>query len=210
MITINTEYRSYPLLATKLFIPKLRSAIINRNRLTDRLNDGLQNKLTLICAPAGFGKTTLLIDWISKNNWPVAWVSLDQTESDPLCFIKYLTGALQTIEKNIGESTQSMLEAPGDFHIEPIIMNLINDVSNIDNEFLLVLDDFHVIDSQQVYKIIEFILDHSPENMHIAISTRVDPPFPITKLKVRNQITEIRTSELCFKPAEISSFFSLT
>ncbi len=208
MITINTEYRSYPLLATKLFIPKLRSSIINRNRLTDRLNDGLQNKLTLICAPAGFGKTTLLIDWISKSNRPAAWISLDKTESDPLCFLKYLSGALQTIEKDIGKSTLTMLEAHESLSLESIAMNLISEISEIDKEFLIVLDDFHVIDNQHVYKIVELILEYIPENMHLAIATRADPPLLLSRLKVRNQLTEIRSSDLCFTADETASFYN--
>lgn len=207
-MTINSDYRSYPLLTTKLFIPKLRSATIHRNRLTEKLDNGLESKLTLVCAPAGFGKTTLLVDWISKSTRPVAWVSLDQTENDPVRFFKYLTGALQTIEKDLGNSTRSMLDVNEGFPIESFAANLISDISEFKTDFLLILDDFHVIDNPNVYKAAEFILDNMPENMHLVISSRVDPPFPITRMKVQNQVTEIRPVDLSFNLEEISSFYN--
>ncbi len=206
MTAINIDNRSYPLLTTKLFIPKLRSAIIHRNRLTNKLDSGLESKLTLVCAPAGFGKTTLLVDWISNGNRPVAWVSLDQTESDPICFIQYLTGALKKIKENIGESTISMINATKGISTEAIAMNLISEILEIHNDFSMVLDDFHIIDNQDVYRIVELILDNMPDNMHLAISTRIDPLLPISRMKVRNQITEIRASDLCFTEDEIAAF----
>lgn len=205
-MAINTDYTSYPLLTTKLFVPKLRSAIIHRNRLTDKLDRGLESKLTLVCAPAGFGKTTVLVDWISKGNRPVAWVSLDKTESDPICFIQYLTGALKRIEKDIGESTISMINATKGVSAEAIAMNLISEILEINTDFSVVLDDFHVIDNQDVYRIVELILDNMPDNMHLAISTRIDPPFPVSRMKVQNQIAEIRASDLCFTEEETAAF----
>ena len=206
MTAIDSEYTSNPLLATKLFIPRQRSAIIHRNRLTSALENGLDSKLTLVCAPAGFGKTTLLVDWISRGNRPAAWVSLDQTESDPICFIQYVTGALKRIQKNIGERTISMIHAVKGISAEAIAMNLVSELLEINIDFSLVLDDFHVIDNQGVYKIVKRLLDNMPDNMHLVISTRIDPPFPVSRMKVRNQITEIRTSDLCFTEDEIAAF----
>lgn len=208
MTAINTEYRSNPLLATKLFVPKLRSAIIHRNRLTDKLDNGLSGRLTLLCASTGFGKTTLLIDWVSTSTRPVAWVSLDRTENDPTRFFNYLIGAMQKAAKTLGKSTQTMLETNETFPVESITANLINEISEARTKLLLILDDFHAIENPDVYRIIEFLLDNMPDNMHLAISSRADPPFPVSRLKVQNQVTEIRSADLCFSPAEIS-FFSM-
>jgi len=207
VMTINTEYRPTALIATKLSVPGMRSAIIHRNRLTDKLDSGLAGKLTLVSAPAGFGKTTLLTDWISRISRPVAWISLDRTENDPVCFLRYLSSALKSVNDTIAQRTDILLNSAGQISIESVVINLINEIENTDSEFLLVLDDFHVVENPKVHKTVASLIDYMPEHMHLAISTRADPVLPVSRLKVRNQLTEIRYADLCFNPDETASFF---
>ncbi|MBU4449659.1 MAG: LuxR C-terminal-related transcriptional regulator [Proteobacteria bacterium] len=199
---------STPILATKLYIPPPRPKVVLRPRLLERLNDGLHRKLTLISAPAGFGKTTLLSEWIHQSEIPVAWISLDKGDSDPVHFLNYLIAALQTLEVSIGKAALTILQSPQPPPVEFVITNLINEITTILKNFVLVLDDYHLIDAKQIHTVVEFLLDHLPKQMHLIIATRSDPPLHLARLRGRDQLTEFRASDLCFTVNETSIFFT--
>ncbi len=176
-----------PILATKLYIPASRPKIVLRPRLIERMNDGMHCKLTLISAPAGFGKTTLVSEWIASCGSPVAWLSLDEGDNDPSCFLNYLVAALQTIAVNIGKGVLAILQSPQPPSTESILTTLLNEITTIPDNFVLVLDDYHVIDSKPVDEALTFLLKHLPPQMHLVIATREDPPLPLARLRVRSQ-----------------------
>jgi ATP/maltotriose-dependent transcriptional regulator MalT len=201
---------SAPILATKLYIPPPRPGIVSRPRLIERLNDGLAkgSKLTLISASAGFGKTTLVSEWIATCERPAAWLSLDEGDSDPVRFISYLVAALQTIKAGIGESLLVALQSHQPPSTEAILTTLLNEFSAVPNNFLLILDDYHSIDSQLVDQALTFLVEHLPPQMHLVIATREDPSLPLARLRARGQLTELRASNLRFTPAEAAEFLN--
>ena len=168
---------SAPILATKLYIPPPRPKIVLRPRLIERLNEGLATgrKLTLISAPAGFGKTTLVSEWVAGCERPVAWLSLDEGDNDPTRFLTYLVAALQTIAANIGAGVLGVLQSPQPPSTESILTTLLNEITAIPDNFILVLDDYHMIDSKPVDNALTFLLEHLPPQMHLVIATREDP-----------------------------------
>src|SRR5438128_5675394 len=141
---------STPILATKLYIPRPRPNVVSRPHLLERLNEGLHRKLTLIAAPAGFGKTTLVSAWVAFIERPTAWLSLDEGENDPTRFLAYLVAALQTIAPTMGEGVLGVLQSPQPPPIEAILTALLNEITTLPDNFVLVLDDYHVIDAQPV------------------------------------------------------------
>lgn len=199
-----------PILATKLYVPPLRSKVVIRSRLLEQLNDGLTTgcTLTLVSAPAGFGKTTLVSEWIAGCEQPPAWLSLDEGDSDPARFITYLVKALQTIKAGIGDELLAMLQSPQPLQIESILTSLLNEVSTIPNSSLLILDDYHLIDSQLVDQSLAFLIKHQPPQMHLVITTREDPSLPLARLRARNQLTEIRAADLRFTDNEAAEFLN--
>ena len=201
---------SAPILATKLYIPPPRPKIVLRPRLIERLNEGLSagRKLTLISAPAGFGKTTLVSEWVAGCGRPVAWLSLDEGDNDPACFLAYLVAALQTIAANIGKGVLAILQSPQPPPIESILTILLNEITTIPDNFVLVLDDYHVIDSKPVDEALTFLLEHLPPQMHLVITTREDPHLPLARLRARGQLTELRAADLRFTPAEAADFLN--
>ena len=201
---------SEPLLFTKLYIPPTRSKVVLRPRLIERLSEGLSLgcKLTLISAPAGFGKTTLVSEWVAGCDRPVAWVSLDEGDNAPTSFLAYLVAALQTIAANIGAEALRMLQSPQPPTTESILTTLINEITTIPDNFIFVLDDYHVIDSKQVDNALTFLIEHLPPQMHLVIATREDPKLPLSRLRVRNQLTELRAADLRFTPAEAAGFLN--
>ena len=199
-----------PVLATKLFIPLPRSNIVVRSRLVERLNEGLAagRKLALISAPAGFGKTTLVSEWAAGCGQPVAWLSLDEGENDPARFLTYLVAALQTIAADIGAGASAALQSPQPPATELILTNLLNEIAAIPHSFILVLDDYHGIDSEPVDHALVFLLEHLPPHMHLVIATREDPSLPLARLRARSQLTELRAADLRFTPAEAAEFLN--
>ena len=195
---IETKENQYPLLETKLYIPQPRSDLVQRTHLIDRLSSEIYKKLTLISAPAGFGKTTIISKWLSCNEMPAAWISLDKSDNDHLQFFHYLIAALQNIDSSIGQPAMAMLLSPQLPPLESVMTSLIKEITKIPNDFVLVLDDYHSVDDKQVHNIVEFLLDHLPVQMHVVITTRVDPPLSLARLRVRNQLTEFRATDLCF------------
>jgi LuxR family maltose regulon positive regulatory protein len=178
---------SVPILATKLYIPPPRSRIVLRPRLIERLNEGLSAgcTLTLISAAAGFGKTTLVSEWIAGCGRPVAWLSLDEGDNDPARFISYLVKALQTIQAGIGEGLLAALQSPQPPSTESILTALLNEITTIPDHFILVLDDYHLVDSKPVDEALTFLLEHLPPQIHLVIATREDPQLPLSRLRAR-------------------------
>ncbi len=209
------------LLQTKLYIPPPRPELVPRPRLIERLNAGLDRKLTLISAPAGFGKTTLVSEWVTDSNRPVAWISLDEGDNDPTCFLAYFIAALQTlalsadrtsevegVEADIGKGALSALQSPQPPPTEAVLTLLINEVAAIPDRIVLVLDDYHLIETQAIHNALTFLLEHLPPQMHLVIATRDDPQLPLSRLRVRGQLTELRATDLRFTPAEAAEFLN--
>ena len=230
-----------PLLTTKLYIPPVRPELVSRPRLIKRLNAGLHGRLTLISAPAGFGKTTLLSEWAnqrmgeSASGRRVAWVSLDKGDNDPTRFWSYFIAALQTIQVDAAETAlgeaalETLRSSTAAFAaafanpntpslIEALLSGLINEIAEIPLDslrsggsprpFVLVLDDFHVITNQQIHAGITFLLDNLPPQMHLILASRADPPWPLARLRVRREMTELRGSDLRFTPEEAAAFLN--
>jgi LuxR family maltose regulon positive regulatory protein len=204
-----------PLLTTKLYIPPARPNLVPRPRLIERLDEGLRqgHQLTLISAPAGFGKTTLLSEWIHYKGegippLPVAWVSLDESDNDLTRYMTYFVAALQTVETDIGQGALSAFQAPQPPPIESVLTGLINEIAALQEQFVLVLDDYHVIKAESIHDALTFLLDHLPPQMHLVIATRVDPPLPIARLRGRGQLTELRITDLRFTLNEVAEFLN--
>ncbi len=210
------------LLVTKLYIPPASHNLVSRPRLTARLNDGLRCPLTLVSAPAGFGKTTLLSEWIhslaltpapsssgrGEMEARAAWVSLDCGDNDPARFWAYFIAALETLQAGIGESAMALLQSSPMPPVEMFLTSLINAVAAIPQDFALVLDDYHVIESQAVHDAVAFLLDHLPPAMHLIIASRADPPLPLPRLRARGQLVELRAADLRFTPDEAAAFLN--
>jgi len=198
------------LLTTKLHIPPPRSNVVPRPRLIERLDEGLRwcHRLTLVSAPAGFGKTTLVTEWICGSAREVAWVSLDEGDNDPVQFLNYLVAALQQVDGGIGRPVQQILQSPQLPPTQGLITPLINDVTAVGTALTLVLDDYQLISAAAVHQMVQFLVEHQPPKMHVIISTREDPPLPLAQLHARGQVTEIRERDLRFTAEEATAFLN--
>ena len=200
------------ILKTKLHIPPARPGLVARPQLIERLNAGLEGKLTLLSAPAGFGKTTLLIEWITGSKRPFAWVSLDAGDNDPVRFLTYFIAAIQKISPNTGSGVLSSLQSTqpgfGRAPSESLLTMLVNDLSEIPAPFMIVLDDYHTITEKSVQGILIFILENQPAHMHLVISGRVDPPWPLARLRAHAAVNELRSADLRFTPSEAEIFLN--
>ncbi|MBF6611892.1 MAG: LuxR family transcriptional regulator [Chloroflexi bacterium] len=202
------------LLAAKLNVPPARAQLVVRLRLFERLEVGLRGKLTLIAAPAGFGKTTLLSAWrttAAGSDVPFAWISLDSGDNDPLLFWRYVLSAIDTVAPGATTSAMTLLQSPQAPAYETVLTALLNNVAttpNIPENFVLVLDDYHVIDDPAVGQALTFLLEHLPPRMHLVIITREDPQLPLARLRARNQLTELRAQDLRFTPSEAAGFLN--
>ena len=199
------------LLQTKLYIPPVRPELVSRPRLIERMNEGATRKLTLISAPAGFGKTTLLSEWIHCRGavtapLRVAWLSLDEGDNDTARFLTYLIAALQTIESNVGQGLLGALQSPGQVNVESILTALLNQIAGLSDSLMLILDDYHVIESPAIDKALTFLLDHLPPQMHLCLATRTDPILGLSRLRARGQLTELRANDLRFSGDEATAF----
>jgi len=204
------------LLATKLFIPASRSNLVPRPWLLARLDQGLTAHLTLVSAPAGFGKTTLLSEWLSECQHPAAWLSLDTGDNDLARFLAYLIAALQVIHADAGQAARTLLQSPQPPPTESVLTILVNEIATAWGDasllpgarYALVLDDYHLISARPVHDAVTFLLDHLPPQLHLVILTRADPPLPLARLRARNQLTEIRADHLRFTPDEATAFLT--
>lgn len=199
---------STPILATKLYIPQPRPQLVSRPRLLTRLDQSVQQKLTLISAPAGFGKTTLVTGWIQDRNYPAAWLSLDSADSDPTRFLTYLIHAIQKVAPNVGANALAALQSSQPLPPETTITILLNDLAALAEPCVLVLDDYHTVDSQAVDAMLAFLLEHLPPHMHLMMTTREDPNLPLPRLRGRGYLTELRSADLRFTPTEATDFFN--
>jgi LuxR family maltose regulon positive regulatory protein len=199
-----------PLLTTKLYIPPPRSNLVLRPRLLEQLDGGLREgkRLTLVSAPPGFGKTTLVAEWVSRSRRDVAWISLDESDNDPVQFLNYLIAALQQVDGRIGRTVQSMLGSPelG----QGILAAVVNEITAADTPLCLVLDDLQLITSTAVLQIIEFLVEHQPPQMHTILSTRHAPALPLHKWRARGQLAEMGERDLRFRVDEATAFLNQT
>ncbi len=181
---------------------------MRRARLTHLLDRGAKSKLTLVSAPAGFGKTTLVAEWAAVSGYPVAWLSLDERDSDPANFLTYLVAALRTVAPGIAEAVPALLQSSQPPPLESLVTILANDLASFPEDFILVLDDYHVLDSQRGDEALAFLLDHLPPRMHVVIATREDPRLPLARLRARAQLTEVRAADLRFTAPEADEFLA--
>lgn len=193
---------------TKLYIPALRSRTVIRQRLTERLNKGMYRKLTLISAPAGYGKTTLVSEWLAGCKRPAAWLSLEPGDSELTRFLTYMIAALQTIEGNIGEGVLSVLHSPQPAPTESILTALLNELAALPAPLILVLDDYHAASSREVDEAVSFLLDHLPAQLHLVITSREVPAISLPRLRARDQLTELYAADIRFTLSEAEALFN--
>jgi len=204
-----------PLIKTKLFIPRLRKDYVPRSHLLEKLAQGQNKPLTLVSAPAGYGKTTLLAEWINTlqkvdapKPWAICWISLDAGDNDPTRFLAYLTAALEKVDLDLSAETQEIIRSSKSIYPNTPLAMLLNDLQDLDQSVLLVLDDYQFINNPAIHDGITFLLEHLPDNVHLVIATRSDPPIPLSRLRARGQLSEIRVKDLRFKNAEATSFLN--
>lgn len=207
---------STTILATKLHIPTLRMGLVARPRLLEQLNIGWRegHKLTIVSAPAGYGKTTLVAEWLTsltrgREGVRNSWLSLEEVDNDLMRFMRYFLAAFQQIDNMLGIHAQSMMGMPNLPPLANVLDELINDLAALDVPQLLVLDDYHVISNSQIHESLEYFINHQPASIHLVLTTRSDPPLPLARLRARRQMNEIRARDLRFTAEEAHAFFGL-
>ncbi|CAN5329864.1 LuxR C-terminal-related transcriptional regulator [soil metagenome] len=196
------------MLLTKLHISPPGVGTVHRAELFAKLAAGLKTKLMLISAPAGFGKTTLVSDWIIQQNIPAAWYSIDDSDNDAAKFLSYIITAIQGLYPDFGENALKLLHSPNQLNQESIVQLLINEIFTFPKHFVLILDDFHFIYDQAVLNLLSYFIAHMPINIHLVILTRADPRLPIAKLRSQHQLVELRSADLNFSPNDIHFLFN--
>ncbi len=201
-----------PVLGTKLHLPSPRRRLVQRSRLTDQLraDGGDGPRLVLVAAPAGFGKTTLLAQWLAveKSQRRVAWLALDPGDADLRLFLTHLVAAIQTAEPEAGVDALALLEAGGTMPTDAVLVSLINDLDVLAGPTVVALDDYHVIDGAAVHEAVTFLLDNLPPQVTLAVTTRADPPFPLSRLRARGELVEVRAADLRFTTDEAELFLN--
>jgi LuxR family maltose regulon positive regulatory protein len=199
---------SFPLLKTKLYIPTAPASRVTRPHLIERLDELKKKALTIVSAPAGFGKTTLLAEWIDQTSLPVAWLSLDNGDNDPYRFLAYMIAALESIHEYVGLEARQIMQS--NQLRSPLIMlaSLLNDLGKVTEPYVLILDDYQFITEHAVHETMAYLLDHLPSNMHLVISTRADPPLQLGRLRAYDQMLELRTTDLRFTSEEATAFLN--
>ena len=208
-----TKTRDSMLLATKLFVPPPAPTMVVRPRLITQLTTGVRRAVSLVSAPAGWGKTTLLSSWhadLSGSGYPIAWVSLDAGDNDPVRFWSYVLVALNTLHGGASDAALALLRSPQPPPIEPVLTSVLNAFTTLSKDAVLVLDDYHVIETQPIHHAMTYLLEHLPPRLHLIIATRVDPPLPLARLRVRGVLTEVRAVDLRFTPEEARAFLTET
>jgi len=181
--------------------------LVSRSYLVERLQQGMEHALTLISAPAGFGKTTLLAQWLAESITPVAWLSLEPEDNDPTRFLTYLIAALQTVDARLGTTALELLHTPQPPPPETVVALLTNDLMHSSAEDVaLVLDDYHVITAESLHRALTSLVEHLPPQLHLVLASRADPPLPLTRLRARGQLIEVRAADLRFDTEEAGTF----
>ena len=200
-----------PLLSTKLFVPPARTGLVPRPRLMKRLDAALGSPFTLVSAPAGFGKTTILTQWAATIKPPmrVAWVQLDEGDNDPVRFWDYFIAAVKTLAQSAGSDVSAMLHSPQGYTTEAVLTTLLNDVASTPEDFVLVMDDYHLIKAEAIHSGVTFVLDHCPPKMHLILATRVDPRLPLAHFRGRGTMIELGADDLRFTLDEANDFMKL-
>ncbi len=194
------------LLRTKLFVPVVRSTQVDRPRLVEKLNTGLDKALILVSAPAGYGKTTLVSSWLREIGIPSAWLSLDEEDNEPRRFLQYLTAAIQRVVPSVPDDALQMLQGSSPASVQTLLTALINEISVQSKSLVLVMDDLHVIHTQPVLEALGFLLEHVPAELHIVLLSRSDPPLALGRLRARNQVLDVRMEHMRFDSGEIATF----
>jgi LuxR family maltose regulon positive regulatory protein len=196
-----------PLVLTKVQPPRLRAALVHRSRLLHQLQEAMEYPLTLLSAPAGFGKTTLLTSWLAESGTPAAWFSVEPEDNDPVRFFSYLLTALQRLDQHLGSSLLPLLQSPGPVPLETLLALLLNSLSAREEPSLvLMLDDYHAITSESIHRALVYLVEHLPPQLHLVLATRVDPPLPLARLRARGQLSELRATHLRFGQEEADQF----
>src|SRR6266498_5325089 len=194
------------LLATKIAIPRIRPDLLPRSHLIGRLEQATSRDVVLVSTPAGFGKTTLLASWANSTERPLTWLSLDPDDNDPGRFWRYIVAAVERVHKGIGEQALSLLNASAHPTLKAIVTALLNELAARPDELVLVLDDYHLIESPAVHDSLAFLLEHLSPNLHLVISSRSDPPIPLARFRARGQLAELRAADLRFTFEEAAAF----
>ena len=190
------------LLATKLHMPRTRPGMVARPRLADRLAQAHAGDLTVVCAPAGFGKTTMLADWARRNPRPVAWLSLDDSDNDQARFWRHVAAALDRVCPGVAQRVAALLGPPSPRSFEGLVTALVNQLAGRAEEVVLVLDDYQLIQEPSVHASLGFLVDHLPPGLLLVLTSRTDPPLPLARLRARGQLVELREADLRFTPQE--------
>lgn len=193
-------------LTTKLFLPPARQTLVDRPVLLNQLKQGLRGKLTLVSAPAGFGKTSLVAAWRKESETPLAWFSLDEEDNEPARFLDYLIGALQMVDEDLGDESAELIKRSSPLKV--VLTSLLNEINAYDKEFVLAFDDYHVIKEHGIHEALSFLIERLGPHAHALIATRSDPPFPLGRLRARGELKELRASDLRFATSEASTFLN--
>lgn len=197
-----------PVIQTKLHLPFIRSETVIRQNLQTRVLEGLRGPLTLVTAPAGFGKTTLLASCFTAYENTTAWLSLERDDNQVERFLTYVIAALNGIDPTIGHDAATVITASGQPETEFIMTTLVNDLEGTDTKVVFVLDDYHVINNPDVHAVVGFLIEHCPANLHVVIASRSDPPLPLARLRARGQLVELRADDLSFNEDETAQFLN--
>ena len=195
-------------LTTKLYLQPARQTLVDRPVLLDQLREGLRGKLTLVSAPAGFGKTSLVAAWQKECETPLAWVSLDEEDNEPLRFLDYLIAALQMVDTDLGDESAELLRRSSTPPIKVVLTSLLNEINAYDKEFVLAFDDYHVIHEHGIHEALSYLIERLAPHAHALIATRSDPPFPLGRLRARGELKELRASDLRFDNTEAAAFLN--
>jgi LuxR family transcriptional regulator, maltose regulon positive regulatory protein len=198
------------LLATKLHVPRTRTGFVVRPRLVERLAQAHEGELTLVCAPAGFGKTALLADWARRDPRPVAWLSLDDADNDPARFWRHVAAALDTVRPGVAQQVAALLQGLQPTSFEAVVTALVNELAGRADEVVLLVDDYHLIDAAPIHASVRFLLEHLPPQLRLVVASRTDPPLPLARLRARGQLAELRERDLRFTPQEAAELLRST
>lgn len=196
-----------PLLTTKLQTPRIRTHLVARPRVTLRLDEGMQGKLTIVSAPAGFGKTTLLAEWAQRRKQYTPWLSLDGGDSVPERFWAYFIGAFRGVKPGLGDGPMELLHSR-EASMETVLTSLINELADLPEDAVLIVDDYHYIDNPEIHDALSFFIERMPAGLHLFIISRIDPPLPLTRLRARGELVEVRAADLRFSFQEAVAFLS--